>query len=438
MRKTLAVARREYLAAVRTKGFLIGLVLAPLLMSGGFIAMAVFKDHVDTTDQRLAVIDRSGVIAPALVEAAAIRNAREVQDPKTGQKVKPAYVIEIISPDDQAPDAQRLLLSDRIRKKSLYAFLEISAGVLHPAPHGGEGLIRYYARNAALDDLRRWLATPINDEVRRRRLAEAGLDTARVANLFDWAPVDSMGLVERDSQTGGISKAERRGEAEAVLLPMITQILMFMLLMMGATPLLQSIMEEKTQRIAEVMLGCMTPFQLMMGKLLGGVAVSLTGCAFYLLGGTSTLSSMALARYVPYSVLPWFLAYLLVAIVMFGALFAAIGSACNDPKDAQMMQLPAMLPVLIPMFLLGPVMKEPHSAMATALSLFPPFTPMLMLLRLSTPSGVPAWQPWVGLVGVIACAAFAVWVGGRVFRVGILMQGKAPRLTDLVKWAMKG
>ena len=438
MRKTLAIARREYLAAVRTKGFIIGLVLAPLLMSGGFIAMAVFKDQVDTTDQRLAVIDRSGVIAPALVQSAKARNAWEVHDSKTGKKIKPAYVIEIVRPDDQAPDTQRLLLSERIRNKSLYAFLEIGPDILRPADRSAEARVQYYAKNGALDDLRRWLATPINDELRRRRLAEAGVDTARVAGLFDWTQVESLGLVERDPQSGAISKAERRGEAEAVLLPMITQILMFMLMMMGATPLLQSIMEEKTQRIAEVMLGCVTPFQLMMGKLLGGVAVSLTGCAFYLLGGTTTLTTMSLTRYIPYHVLPWFVAYMLVAIVMFGALFAAIGSACNDPKDAQMLQLPAMLPVIIPMFLLGPVMKQPHSAMATGLSLFPPFTPMLMLLRLSTPSGVPAWQPWAGLVGVVCCAAFAVWVGGRVFRVGILMQGKTPKFADLVKWAVRG
>jgi ABC-2 type transport system permease protein len=197
-------------------------------------------------------------------------------------------------------------------------------------------------------------------------------------------------------------------------------------------------MEEKTHRIAEVMLSSVTPFQLMMGKLLGGVAVALTGSAVYVLGSIVTLRSINLAAFIPYHVLPWFFAYLILAIFLFGALFAAVGSACSDPKDAQSLQLPAMLPLILPMFLLGPLLKEPHSPIATALSLFPPFTPTLMLLRLSTPASVPAWQPWAGLVGVALLGILSVWAGGRVFRVGILMQGKPPKLTDLVRWAIRG
>lgn len=438
MNKLLVLARREYLAAVRTKGFLIGLVLAPLLMSGGFIGLAVFKDHVDTTDQKLAMVDRSGVIAPAVLEAATARNAREVLDAKTGKKVKPAYLIEIVPPDGQNPEGQRLLLSDRVRGKTLHAFLEIGEDVVHSTEDPTRARVRYFAKNGALDDLRRWVATPINDTLRRQRLEQAGVDPASIPHLFAWTQVESMGLVTVDARTGAVSKAERRGEAEAVLLPMAVQVLMFMLVMMGATPLLQTIMEEKTQRIAEVMLGSVTPFELMLGKLLGGVAVALTGSLVYILGAAATLWSMALTAFIPYTVLPWFFAYLVAAVFLFGAMFAAIGSACSDPKDAQTLQLPAMLPVIIPMFLLGPVLKEPHSTMATVLSLLPPFTPMLMPLRLSTPAGVPFWQPWVGLAGVLLLGAASVWMGGRIFRVGILLQGRPPRLMDLVRWAVRG
>ncbi len=438
MRKVLIVARREYLAAVRTKGFIIGLVLAPILMSGGFIGMAVFKDHVDTTDQRLAIVDRSGLIAPALLEAAQARNAKDVFHPKTGKKIRPAYLLEVVPPAAADPQVQRLELSDRVRNQSLYAFLEIAPDILHPAPDSDGARVRYYAKNGALDDLRRWLAGPINDELRRRRLQDAGVDVTRLTNLFTWTPVESLGLVSLDQHTGTVTPAARRGEAEAVFPPLVTQILLFMLLMMGATPLLQTIMEEKTQRIAEVILASMTPFQLMMGKLLGGVAVSLTGSAVYVLGAIAALSSMAMTAFIPYQVFPWFFAYLLASIFLFGALFAAVGSACSDPKDAQSLQLPAMLPLIIPMFLLGPLLKEPHSTLATALSLFPLFTPNLMLLRLSTPGGVPAWQPWAGLIGVILFGALSVWMGGRIFRVGILMQGKPPRFADLVRWAIRG
>src|SRR4029079_7232857 len=108
MSKVLTLARREYLAAVRTKGFIVGLVLAPLLMSGGFIGMAIFKDQVDTTDQRIAIVDRSGILADVIRESASARNRAEVKHPKTGKKVKPVYIIETITPDDRAPELQRL------------------------------------------------------------------------------------------------------------------------------------------------------------------------------------------------------------------------------------------------------------------------------------------------------------------------------------------
>ena len=197
-------------------------------------------------------------------------------------------------------------------------------------------------------------------------------------------------------------------------------------------------MEEKTQRIAEVMLASVSPFQLMMGKLLGGVAVSLTGSLFYVLGSVATLSSMALTALSLTRCCPGF------SLTWWRQSFSSApcsresGSACCDPKDAQMLQLPAMLPLIIPMFLVGPLLKEPHSTLATALSLFPPFTPTLMLLRLSTPSGVPLWQPWLGLAGVILFAALSVWAGGRIFRVGLLMQGRAPKLSELMRWAIRG
>jgi ABC-2 type transport system permease protein len=438
MRKILLVAVREYMSAVRSRGFLIGLILAPLLMSGGFIVMALFKDRVDTTDERLAVVDRSGWIGPALAKAAGVRNAREIRDPKTGRKLRPAYEIELVAPDVDKAEAQRLQLSDRVRNKSLYAFLEIGPDVLHPGRGISNSQIRYYAKNGALDDLRHWVANPINEELRRRRLAEAGIDTNRVTNLFDWAPVESLGLVSVDTSSGTITQAERRGEAEAVFVPMAAQLMIFLLVMMGATPLLQTIMEEKTQRIAEVMLGAVQPFELMMGKLVGGVGVALTGSLVYVVGSVGTLRAMHLSAFIPYQALPWFFPFVITAIFLFGALFAAVGSVCNDPKDAQSMQLPAMLPVIIPMFLLGPILKEPHSTWATLLSLCPPFAPTLMLLRLSTPSGVPAWQPWIGLAGALLFGAFSVWAGGRIFRIGILSQGKPPKFSQMLRWAWKG
>jgi ABC-2 type transport system permease protein len=140
----------------------------------------------------------------------------------------------------------------------------------------------------------------------------------------------------------------------------------------------------------------------------------------------------------PFRLLPWFLAYVMLAILMVGANSIALGAACNDAKDAQNLALPSLLPVMIPLFLLGPVLREPNSTFAVVASLLPPFTPLMMMLRQSLPGGVPLWQPWLGLLGVLLTTLVLVFAASRVFRVGLLMQGQPPRLTDIVRWALRG
>ena len=129
---------------------------------------------------------------------------------------------------------------------------------------------------------------------------------------------------------------------------------------------------------------------------------------------------------------------MVLAVFMFGAWSAALGALCSDPKDAQNLTFPSMFPAMFPMFVLVPVAASPTAGFATWLSFIPPFTPALMLVRMATPMSIPAWQPWVGLIGVLLCSILVVWISGRIFRVGILMQGKPPRLADLVRWTVKG
>jgi ABC-2 type transport system permease protein len=438
MRRALCIARREYLASVKTKGFIVGLFLAPLLMSGGLIAVVALRGQVDVTDKRIVVLDRSGLLAAVLRQAAEQRNATEVRDAPSGKKLRPAYQIEAIPASEAGTPRQRLELSEQVRRGALHAFVEIGPAVLHPGTNQELARVHYYAKGAALDEVRRWLERPLNDELRRLRLVELAVDTSRTEELFRWTAVEGMGLVSVDPETGQPVAARKSSEIEAIAAPMAGIVLMWMILMMGASPLLGAVMEEKNQRIAEVLLGCATPFELMLGKLLGSLGVALTGSAFYLGGGMLTLVQMGAVGFFPFHLLPWFLVYVVLAILMLGGNSVALGAACSDTRDAQSFALPSMLPLLIPMFLIGPVMKEPHSGFATVASFVPPFTPILMLLRQSLPAGVPAWQPWVGLLGMLTFAGLTVFAAARVFRVGLLMQGKAPRFRELVRWAIRG
>jgi ABC-2 type transport system permease protein len=438
MRRAFAIARREYAAAVKTKGFIIGLLLAPVMMCGGIIAAVALQGQVDVNDKRLVVLDRAGGLGPALVAAAEARTRSEVTDAKSGKKLKPAYVIELDPASADALPAQRLALSDRVRRGELHAFVEIGPEVLNPGTNRELARITYHAKGAALDDVRRWLEPPLNKEMQRLRLAAAGIEEARVRDIFNWKPVEGMGLVSADPKTGEAGVAKRSSEAEAIAVPLGSVILMFMLVMMAASPLLGAVMAEKSQRVAEVMLGCATPLEILLGKLLGAVGVALTGSVVYLGGTLFALVQMGAAGFIPFHLLPWFLIYVVLAILMVGGNGVALGAVCNDHRDAQNLTLPSILPVLIPMFILGPMLREPHSLFATVASLIPPFTPVLMLMRQGTPAGVPLWQPLVGLAGMLGFTALVLLAGARIFRVGLLMQGKLPRLRELLRWAWHG
>ena len=179
-------------------------------------------------------------------------------------------------------------------------------------------------------------------------VGEAGVSDADMSSLFRRVRVDGMGLVSLNEETGEINQARSSSEGEAIGVPLVLMMLMFIMVMMGAMPLLNSVMEEKSQRIAEVLLGSIRPFDFMMGKVLGGIGVSLTAAAVYVGAGLVFVNRAGLAEYVPLSILPWFFTYMTLNILLLGATMAAVGSACNDAKDAQSLSIPAMMPDLVP------------------------------------------------------------------------------------------
>jgi ABC-2 type transport system permease protein len=163
-----------------------------------------------------------------------------------------------------------------------------------------------------------------------------------------------------------------------------------------------------------------------------------TSSVIYIGCGIIVLEGLAMIGLAPLGLLPWFAIYVIADVMVLCSLAAALGSACASPNDAQHLAMIVLGPVMLPMFIAMPIMQQPNSAFATALSLFPPFTPLLMMMRQAMPGGVPAWQPWVGLVGVFAWTVFGAWAAARIFRIGILMQGKTASYADLVRWAVRG
>jgi ABC-2 type transport system permease protein len=443
MRRIFLIAKRDYLAAVRAKAFLIGLIVAPLMFGGGFIGVGLMRKKPDIADRKIAILDRTGKAAEAIAAAGAEKNRRDMFDKTTGAQTTPKYVFETVAPEPGREAEQRLALSDRIRKKDLYGFLEIGAAALRPAKgdtadKDPANRADYYSNAGGIDQSRSWLSGPVADGLRRARLTEAGVPADRFDDLLANVSVQSMSLVSRDEKTGAIGEAKKRNEIEGFIVPFAIMMMLSMIVLASASPMLGAIADDKTQRVFEMLLGSATPFELMMGKVLGALALALTSSAFYITAGVFVLQTMTAMGAAPMALVPWFIVYLVLDVLVLSALGMALGAACGSPHDAQQLAILLLAPVLIPMFVFMAIVQNPNGGLAMALSLFPPFTPILMLLRQAMPGGVPAWQPWVGLMGVLLWAVMMTWAAARIFRVVILVQGKLPRLAQLVQWAIKG
>ncbi len=437
MRKTLVIAVREYQAAVRTKMFIITLVLMPILATGGLIAHRLLGGQVDTTDRRVAVIDRSGVLFDVLAKAADARNA-SLRDPQTNEKTGPAFLFDRVEPDDTDPEGQLLSLSNAVRQGRYFAFIEIGPEVLRPGADPARAQIEYYTDTPMYGRIERFISEPLNNAIQSQRLAEVGIDKRVVDWATRWVPVETLGLLEVDAKTGEIHGADRAAREARIGVVIFCLLTMFMVITVGATPLMQGVLEEKMQRIAEVLLGSVTPFQLMAGKLLGMVGVSLTVLVLYVLAGVGVAEGIGLRAVAARSLIVWIATYQVLAILMFGSLFSAIGAACSDLKEAQSAFLPIWLIVCVPLFVLGPILEEPTSRFATVVSLIPLFTPIVMVIRLAAVPVIPLWQPMLGVLLTLAMTTLAVFVSGRIFRVGLLMQGKGASFRDMLRWAIRG
>ena len=443
MRKTLVIAVREYLAAVRTKTFVIGLLIMPVMMGGSILVQELLKNVRDTTDKHFAVIDRSGGKLFEAIKKQADEYNKAID--KEGKKVKPKLLVEQVAASaftEKKVEEQRLELSERVRKGELFGFLDIGPDVLTapPGKPNDRTVVLYESNRATFADFSTLAAAVVTRQVRQQRLQKIGIkqDLALVEQFMTPVPVDSRGLTTRDPTSGKIKEASEQSRAASFLIPFALIMMMFMVVMMGATPLMQGVVEEKMQRIAEVLLGSVSPFQLMMGKLLGMAAVSLTIAGVYLGGAWGAAQYYHYAEYVPTSVLLWFLLFQVLSSLMYGSLFIAIGAACSDMRETQNLLWPVMLLSCLPLFMLRNVLEEPNGPVVVGVSFFPFSTPMLMVARLSIPPGVPWWQPVVGVLVVLATTVACVYAAGRIFRVGLLMQGKGARMHDLVRWVVRG
>jgi ABC-2 type transport system permease protein len=427
VRRILLVAKRDYLASVRTKAFLIGLLIAPLLFGGSFLATVLLKGQPNKQVRRIGVLDTTGTAAAIVVEEIKEQSVRDGFDKHTGAQIMPKYEFEIVPPDLKDPDAQRLAVSSRVRGKELFGFLDID-------PTSA----KWYSNEGGFEETDRWLAGPVNDGLRRIRLSQMGLNEKQLDQALSQVPLESMDLIARDPKTGQIVPARKRGIAEGFAAPFVLAILFFMIVLLTSAPMLGAVAEDKVERVFEMLLVSASPLDLIVGKVLAAVGTALTSSIFYVFGALVLLEALAIVGLAPLTIMPWFFLYLVAEVIILASMATALGAACSSTRDAENLKMILIMPVMIPLLFLTPVLQEPNGTFATAMSLFPLFTPILMLVRQASPSGIPGWQPWLGLAGVFVATIVISWMASRIFRVAILSQGKTPNLAELARWGMTG
>lgn len=446
MSKIWVIAGREYWAAVRTKSFLITLVLLPVLMAGSAVVQYVTKKQADTKDERFAVIDltQGQKIFPLLKDAADQRNEKVV-DPETNRQTKPRFLLETVRPSADTPQAikeMRYELSQQVRENKLWGFVEIGPGVTAPIipgipPSRETTYLRYQTNHLTSQAFPNWLQVQLATAILSvhghvsPEILEAQRKTQEAFQLR------LEGLSEKDAQ-GNIVEPKTVNLIARFIVPGALVALMFTIVMISSTPGMQGVVEEKMQRIAEVLLGSLPPFHLMLGKLLGLMGVSLTVAVVYLGGALWAAERYGSIEFLSVPVLVWFFLFQTLSVLMFGSLFLAIGAASTEVKETQTLVMPVMLIACVPMFLLGTAMEDPNNPLVVGASFFPPSTPMLMMARVAISPGPPLWQPLLGMALVVLTTLGCVYAAGRIFRVGILMQGKGAKFSQLFQWVFRG
>lgn len=430
MNKTLLIIKREYLSRVKKKSFLLMTFLVPLLIIGMYalvIALSISGgDNVPTIE----VVDDSGIFGKGLKDKKSVKFNLSSQSLETAKQ-------KVVADDD--------------------------AFVLHiPENISSGGKLELFSQKKAGLSVISTIEDQLNDEMRNKLLADAGIDAATLDNIKPDLSVVSKELTlegEKDSSSGA---AMAVGFAAAILI--------YMSLFIYGIQVMRGIIEEKTSRIVEVVISSVKPFQLMMGKIIGIGLVGLTQFLLWILlsGTLMTVATNvlfkdkmnviksempAVQQQVPAQsgpgadivkaiqtvewtyILPAFIVFFFGGYMLYSALFAAVGSAVDSDTETQQFMLPITLPLLFTYIMsFSFIVNNPDSSLSFWLSIIPFTSPIAMMVRL--PFGVPGWQLALSIVLLIGGFIFTTWVASRIYRVGILMYGKKVSFKELGKWFM--
>ncbi len=431
MNKTLIIIKREFFSRTRKKTFLLTTILLPLLLFGFYAAMIYFSVKGESS-KKIAILDE-----PNLFEG----------------KIEGSSNVNFVFVSGKNPEAYKKDFS----KEGYDAYLHIPANLDLKNPSN----IAVYGKEQVGIGTQERMESRINKAIERKQMQ---------AFLGSGISVDELNKIKSDVDIRSISLKdgeEKEGNAKAAsIAAFVMGFLVYFVLMIYGSMVMRGVMEEKTNRIAEVMVSSVKPFQLMMGKIIGIGAVGLVQFLIWLVllgvlqlllpvifpGALEQMASnapagMAAGKASGFSLTNigglniiamagYFIFYFLGGYFLYSSLFAAVGSSVNeDPQDAQQLMLPIMMPIIFSLVILTKVIQDPHSGLAIFGSMFPLTSPIVMMGRL--PFDVPMWQILLSLALLVGGFLGTTWLAGKIYRTGILMYGKKVTWKEMMKWVFR-
>jgi ABC-2 type transport system permease protein len=417
MRNVWLVIKREYLERVRSKAFIIFTVLTPTLVAAITILPSKLISMKSSGTRHVVVVASNRGVAEAVQQQLESRDADVDREESLNLKVD----VQL------APtDALRKQLSAEVGASKLDGYLWLTDDAIAARK------FTYSTRNSSDFIETSLVKNAVTTALMKERLASHGVGRTEVDDLLK--PV-SMDTVSVDKGT-----EKKAGGVGVILMPFVLMMMIYVPLIIYGVAVMRSVLEEKTTRIVELLLSSITARQLMAGKILGVGAVGLTQVGIWtLLGAIVGTPAMVAAKpylaemQMPLSSYLFFPVFFILGYFLYSTMYATVASMVNSEEEAQQMQWPVMLPLIICTTFAMSVIRQPNSPLAFWTSMFPLTAPIIMFVRILVQQP-PVWQIALSIAILLATIYGLVSLCSRIYRVGILMYGKRPTLPEIMKW----
>jgi ABC-2 type transport system permease protein len=433
---TWLITKREYLERVRQRSFIVLTVLLPAIVGGAFFIPAKLSSMkssktqhlvVVTSDLRFGEIVRQQLLPSAKADddkAGADKNKEDKDDKDVDDDDKSSnnYTIDV---DSTPSETERTVLQSRVSSGDIDGYLWLSDDAVTARK------VIYEGRESSGFMEKSWLSGQLDRAILLRELSQRGVSGDQADVLLKPVKLEMVRL-----KGGHETKANDKGMFFAIL---IMVMLLYLAVIFYGVSVMRAVLEEKNSRVMEVLLSSATSTELMAGKLIGVGAVGLTQigiwitmASVYALPALAASASAGEIHIAPLTLVAFALFFLL-GYLLYSSVYAAVGAVITSEQEGQQLQFIILLPLILAVFMMGPVMRAPDSPIAVWTSMIPFFSPILMYVRIAI-QPPPAWQIAASLLLLVATIGGILVLCARIYRIGILMYGKRPTLPEIVKW----